>query len=57
MCVRYVLIFFPGVEKLSFWCFGAPVVTSRGLVEYVYGLGLVDPGTYKDTLETCEVRI
>jgi hypothetical protein len=25
-------------------------------VEYAYGLGLVDPVTYRDTLETCEVR-
>jgi carboxypeptidase C (cathepsin A) len=30
-------------------------VDSRGQVEYAYGLGLVDPGTYKDTLRTCEV--
>jgi carboxypeptidase C (cathepsin A) len=29
---------------------------SRGQVEYAYGLGLVDPGTYKDALDTCQVR-
>jgi hypothetical protein len=29
---------------------------SRGQVEYAYGLGLVDPVTYRDTFNVCKVR-
>jgi hypothetical protein len=35
----------------------ADAIDSRGQVEYAYGLGLVDPVSYKAALETCEVRL